>query len=184
MKFFLSIIPLTLITLVKSSAIEQSIIQNNHKGHNTIKYPVPGNNPLQYCDSKQTYDVLQIKSLNFTVEERKSHLANKENKVYLDLDAEVTQNIEAGATVEVLVTFARFIIFSETIDLCDLKDSKKSECPILKGPLTVHTQINVPKSWLQRLLTYKAKFINFDQKRITCVISDPLGGLKVEENIF
>lgn len=173
MRLSLSIISLALATIIEGYVIEQSVLHIGDNDHFVRKNPVPGNNSLQYCDSNQNYDILRIQSLNFTVEPQKSTNLKRESKLLVNLTAELTQSIEDGATVDVLVTFGRIIVYSNVVDLCKEEGDADSKCPIEKGFLTFQKEIVVPKPWLKHILTAKANFFNYDQKRITCLISDP-----------
>jgi hypothetical protein len=162
---FLSAASLLLLTAPLSNAAAFSIFdptQATLKTSNEDKFPVKGDNPLQYCAKPEGYK-LNIESVDLSpnpplayvnpeivlLKIRKlitdSLYVFRGQKLTISAKGTLLERIDKGATVNLVVKWGLITLIKQTVDLCDELKNVDLECPLEKGEMTLTKEVELPK---------------------------------------
>ncbi|KAF2663209.1 hypothetical protein BT63DRAFT_380452 [Microthyrium microscopicum] len=125
--------------------------------------PVPGDNPLLFCEEPSKY-ILQIDNVDISPNPPKAG-------VPLTIAASGTLNepVGEGAYIAIQVKYGLITLIKTTIDLCEQVKNVDLECPLKKGPLVVTKDVDLPQQIPPGKYTVLADVFTADDERITCL---------------
>ncbi|KAF4771486.1 hypothetical protein HAV15_004265 [Penicillium sp. str.  len=127
---FLSAASLLVLTAPLANAAAFSIFdptQASLKVNDNEKYPVNGDNPLQYCAKPDNYK-LEIESVDLA-----PNPPLPGQKLTISAKGTLLERIEKGATVNLEVKWGLITLIKQTVDLCEELKNVDLECPPREG---------------------------------------------------
>ncbi|KAJ5554905.1 MD-2-related lipid-recognition [Penicillium sp. DV-2018c] len=135
---------------------------------NDEKFPVKGDNPLQYCAKPDSYK-LEIESVDLA-----PNPPLPGQKLTIAAKGTLLETIEKGATVNLEVKWGLITLIKQTVDLCDELKNVDLECPLEKGHMTLTKEVELPKQIPPGKYSVLADVYNQDQKQVTCLKADDI----------
>lgn len=99
---------------------------------------IPGENPLVYCESPDSY-TLDIKSVDLSPN---PPAAGK--NLTITASGYLKERVEQGAMVHVEVKYGLIKILQQNIDLCEQASNVNLSCPIEKGEMKLTKEVELP----------------------------------------
>ncbi|GAW10880.1 hypothetical protein ANO14919_002160 [Xylariales sp. No.14919] len=134
---------------------------------------VPGDSPLQFCDTDHSRDTVQIEKVDLLPNPPESG-----SKLVIHATGTVYQPIEQGAYVKLTVKYGLIRLISTTADLCEQVDNVDLKCPIEKGVLSITKDVDIPKEVPPGTYNVFADVYNSDDTPITCLEASVTFGSK------
>ncbi|KAI2624271.1 ML domain-containing protein [Hypoxylon sp. NC1633] len=125
---------------------------------------VPGDSPLEFCDSDHSSDIVKIESVDLLPNPPESGA-----DLVIRATGTVFETITEGATVHLIVKYGLIRLINTTADLCEQIKNVDLECPIEKGILSITKSVEIPKEVPPGTYNVYAEVINTDGKPITCL---------------
>ncbi|KAI5868552.1 phosphatidylinositol/phosphatidylglycerol transfer protein [Durotheca rogersii] len=125
---------------------------------------VPGDSPLEFCDSDHSKDVVRIESVDL-----QPNPPQPGSQLVIHATGTVYEPVTQGAYVNLVVKFGLIRLVSTRADLCEQIQNVDLECPIEKGVLTITKTVDIPKEVPPGTYNVYAEVINADKKPITCL---------------
>jgi trehalose/maltose hydrolase-like predicted phosphorylase len=69
---------------------------------------------------------------------------NRGQTLQITASGELTETIEEGAKVNLVVKWGLITLISQTVELCDQIKEVDMECPLEKGPMTLKKEVKLP----------------------------------------
>ncbi|PWW75996.1 ml domain-containing protein [Tuber magnatum] len=126
--------------------------------------PIPGENPLRYCNEDHSDDILTIEKVDLIPNPPIPGQALTIEAVGVLKDV-----VTKGAYVEVSVKYGLITLIKETLDLCDHVNEVDLECPIDQGKLILAKVVDIPKQIPPGKYTVKADAGLIDERPLTCL---------------
>ncbi|KAI4870008.1 phosphatidylinositol/phosphatidylglycerol transfer protein [Hypoxylon rubiginosum] len=140
---------------------------------------VPGDSPLEFCDSDHSNDIVKIESVDLLPNPPESGA-----ELVIRATGTVFETITTGAIVNLVVKYGLIRLISTQADLCEQIGNVDLECPIEKGVLSITKAVEIPKEVPPGTYNVYAEVINADKKPITCLQATvKFGGKKESESI-
>ncbi|CAG7936291.1 unnamed protein product [Penicillium nalgiovense] len=168
---FLSAASLLVLTAPLANAAALSIFdptQASLKANDNEKYPVKGENPLQYCAKPDNYK-LEIESVDLA-----PNPPLPGQKLTISAKGILLERIEKGATVNLEVKWGLITLIKQTVDLCDELKNVDLECPLEKGEMVLTKEVDLPKQIPPGKYSVLADVYNKEQNQITCLKADDI----------
>ncbi|CAI7568516.1 unnamed protein product [Penicillium pancosmium] len=168
---FLSVATLLLASPLVSAASLPSLFdptQATLKVDTTQDFPVKGDNPLNYCENP-TGNILEIKSVDLDPNPPKPGAT-----LTITASGVLSETIEEGATVALVVKWGLITLISQTVDLCEQIKEVDLECPLEKGPMTLTKDVKLPNAIPPGSYSVLADVYTKDQDKITCLKADDI----------
>ncbi|KAL7627571.1 Phosphatidylglycerol/phosphatidylinositol transfer protein [Parahypoxylon ruwenzoriense] len=125
---------------------------------------VPGDSPLEFCDSDHTDDIVKIKSVDLLPNPPESGA-----ELVIHATGTVYEPIKEGAYVNLVVKYGLIRLISTKADLCEQIKNVDLECPIEKGVLSITKSVEIPREVPPGTYNVFAEVFNADDKPITCL---------------
>ncbi|KAI1768801.1 phosphatidylinositol/phosphatidylglycerol transfer protein [Hypoxylon sp. FL1150] len=140
---------------------------------------VPGDSPLEFCDSDHSNDIVKIESVDLLPNPPESGA-----ELVIRATGTVFEPITDGAYVNLVVKYGLIRLISTQADLCEQIGNVDLECPIEKGVLSITKAVEIPKEVPPGTYNVFAEVINADNKPITCLQATvKFGGKKQSETL-
>ncbi|KAI6091315.1 phosphatidylinositol/phosphatidylglycerol transfer protein [Hypoxylon rubiginosum] len=140
---------------------------------------VPGESPLEFCDSDHSNDIVKIESVDLLPNPPESGA-----ELVIRATGTVFEPITDGAYVNLVVKYGLIRLISTQADLCEQIGNVDLECPIEKGVLSITKSVEIPKEVPPGTYNVFAEVINADNKPITCLQATvKFGGSKQSESM-
>ncbi|KAG0677525.1 Phosphatidylglycerol/phosphatidylinositol transfer protein [Pichia californica] len=125
--------------------------------------PIPGNSPIEQCDisSKQSLKLYSV-DLSPNPPERGQNLT-------ITASGFLSDDIEQGAYVDVVVNYGYIKLLTQTYDLCDELPNIDMTCPINNGDYTLTKIVQIPNEVPPGKYTVFARAYNKDDSMISCL---------------
>ncbi|EAW13998.1 ML domain-containing protein [Aspergillus clavatus NRRL 1] len=127
------------------------------------KYPVEGDNPLEYC-ANPAGNILEIKSVDLSPD---PPLPGQ--TLTINASGILNDRVEEGATVALEVKYGLITLIRQTADLCEQIKNVDLECPLEKGEMTLTKQVDLPSHIPPGRYNVHADVYSKDGRRITCL---------------
>jgi len=142
--------------------------QGGGKGQSILKsddpeFPVPGDNPLQFCESPSEY-ILEITNVDL-----KPNPPAAGKTLSIEASGVVHKDIGVGAYVVLQVKYGLITLIRQTVDLCEQVKNVELECPLKAGELTITKDVDLPNEIPPGLYTVLADVYTQDDESITCL---------------
>ncbi|KAH8800925.1 putative Phosphatidylglycerol/phosphatidylinositol transfer protein [Xylogone sp. PMI_703] len=165
MKFTPSVVTLLLSSVAASRGLSERSL--NWPSQSIVaqedKVPVPGDNPLTYCNASHDDDILVLEHVNLTPNPPAASA-----KLTIEAVGTVLQHIEEGAYVDLQVKYG-LIRLNTQADLCEQITNVDLSCPIEKGKIAIVKDIDLPKEIPPGKYTVLADAYTVDRKKIACL---------------
>jgi len=125
---------------------------------------VPGESPLRFCDGDRSQDIVHIEKVDLSPN---PPMAGTD--LVIHATGTVSQTIEKGAYVKLVVKYGLIRLISTTADLCEQVENVDLECPIEKGVLSITKAVAIPKEVPPGTYNVFADVYNEDDTPITCL---------------
>ncbi|KAI0387663.1 phosphatidylinositol/phosphatidylglycerol transfer protein [Hypomontagnella monticulosa] len=125
---------------------------------------VPGDSPLEFCDTDHSNDIVKIESVDLLPNPPETGA-----ELVIRATGTVFETINDGAKVNLVVKYGLIKLISTTADLCEQIGNVDLECPIEKGVLSITKSVDIPKEVPPGTYNVYAEVINNDTKPITCL---------------
>ncbi|KAI0406915.1 ml domain-containing protein [Xylaria palmicola] len=125
---------------------------------------VPGDSPLQFCDSDHSLDTVQIEKVDLS-----PNPPSPGSKLTIQASGTVSTTIQKGAYVKLVVKYGLIRLISTTADLCEQVENVDLKCPIEKGVLSITKDVDIPKEVPPGTYNVFADVYNDDDTPITCL---------------
>lgn len=102
--------------------------------------PVPGDNPLVFCDGDHSMDAVLIDNVDLAPNPPEAG-----SDLLIKAKGTVLKRIEEGAYVKLVVKYGLIRLISTTADFCEQLGNVDLKCPIEKGALEVAKSVEIPK---------------------------------------
>ncbi|KAJ1333690.1 Phosphatidylglycerol/phosphatidylinositol transfer protein [Microdochium nivale] len=126
--------------------------------------PVPGDNPLVFCDGDHSLDTILIDNVDLAPNPPEAG-----SELLIKAKGTVLERIEQGAYVQLVVKYGLIRLISTTADFCEQLGNVDLKCPIEKGALEVTKSVEIPKEVPPGTYHVNAQVFNADDKPITCL---------------
>ncbi|TQS34927.1 hypothetical protein Golomagni_04670 [Golovinomyces magnicellulatus] len=163
MKFIYGSAIFTLVTGAVCHVINPSVNLLPQAGTQNIlsdnDYAVPGHNPFEYCYSDHENDRLQIDYINVDPYPFKKYEISQKGAQFcswltncrgqtlsFDLVGQLLEDVREGAYIIVTIKLGVIQILRKTFDLCENASRANVTCPIEKGPIKFHSEIEIPET--------------------------------------
>ncbi|RKF83712.1 Phosphatidylglycerol/phosphatidylinositol transfer protein [Golovinomyces cichoracearum] len=170
MKFFYGSVVSTLITgavcLVVEPFVSSSPQVAPQKILDDVVYSVPGDISLKYCSGHQEGQLLKISEATVN-----PNPAQKGKILNIDIVGQLPEKVEGGY-VDVVVKIGLIKILQHTIDLCDDDSIAKITCPLEKGPVKLHSEIEIPEQVPPALFHVHAQAYTNNDEYLFCLESN------------
>jgi len=127
------------------------------------KVSVPGENPLVYCGSPDSYS-LKIDSVTLSPNPPKAG-----QKLTITASGTVGETIVDGAYVNLVVKYGLITLISQTANLCDQLGNVDLKCPLEKGKMVLTKEVDLPSQIPPGKYSVMADVYNDDDKQVTCL---------------
>ncbi|KAI1379292.1 phosphatidylinositol/phosphatidylglycerol transfer protein [Hypoxylon crocopeplum] len=125
---------------------------------------VPGDSPLEFCDSDHSNDIIKIESVDLLPNPPESG-----TELVIRATGTVFETIVDGAVVNLVVKYGLIRLISTQADLCEQIENVDLKCPIEKGVLSITKAVEIPKEVPPGTYNVYAEVISVDEKPITCL---------------
>ncbi|KAI0840895.1 phosphatidylglycerol/phosphatidylinositol transfer protein [Hypoxylon sp. FL0890] len=125
---------------------------------------VPGESPLEFCDTDHSNDIVKIESVDLLPNPPETGA-----ELVIRATGTVFETIENGAYVNLVVKYGLIRLISTKADLCEQIKNVDLECPIEKGVLSLTKSVEIPKEVPPGTYNVYAEVVNHDEKPITCL---------------
>ncbi|KAI1105837.1 phosphatidylinositol/phosphatidylglycerol transfer protein [Jackrogersella minutella] len=126
---------------------------------------VPGESPLEFCDTDHSKDIMKIESVDLLPNPPETGA-----ELVIRATGTVFEPITDGATVNLVVKYGLIRLISTTASLCEQIENVDLECPIEKGVLSITKSVDIPKEVPPGTYNVYAEVVNADGKTpITCL---------------
>ncbi|KAI0014335.1 ML domain-containing protein [Xylariaceae sp. FL0662B] len=125
---------------------------------------VPGDSPLEFCDSDHSKDIVKIESVDLLPNPPESGA-----ELVIRATGTVFETISDGAYVNLVVKYGLIRLLATKADLCEQIQNVDLECPIEKGVLSITKSVDIPKEVPPGTYNVYAEVINADETPITCL---------------
>ncbi|KAI1132498.1 phosphatidylinositol transfer protein [Nemania abortiva] len=126
--------------------------------------PVPGDSPLQFCDSDHSKDIMEIQNVDLLPNPPQSGA-----ELVIHATGTVYEPIEEGATVQLVVKYGLIRLVNQQVSLCEQIENVDLKCPVEKGVLSITKTVEIPKEVPPGTYNVFADVYNADGKPITCL---------------
>ncbi|KAL9100295.1 MAG: hypothetical protein Q9163_004313 [Psora crenata] len=99
---------------------------------------VPGENPLQFCQSASNYSLV-IQKVDLTPNPPEAG-----KQLLIEAEGTFTEEVEAGAYIDLSVKYGLITLINSKVDLCDQMKEVDEQCP-LAGSKVIKKDVNIPK---------------------------------------
>jgi len=161
MKFSVGLVTLLLSSLVASEGFSFSFGGQKALGDGA---PVPGDNPLSYCQAEHGDDLLVLEHVNLTPN---PPAAGK--TLTIEAVGTLLEDVEEGAYVILQVKYGLIRLVNTQADLCQQVSNVDLKCPIKKGKTTITKDVELPKEIPPGTYTVFADAYTADKKKIVCL---------------
>ncbi|RFU29737.1 hypothetical protein B7463_g6614, partial [Scytalidium lignicola] len=173
MKFTSNVVTLLLSTVVASRGLSaggfswpgQSVVAQEDK------VPIPGDNPLTYCNANHDDDILILDHVNLTPNPPAAGAT-----LTIEAVGTLLEKIEEGAYVNLQVKYGLIRLVNTQADLCDQIKNVDLSCPIEKGKISIVKDVSLPKEIPPGKYTVLADAYTFDKKKIACLEAEVVFG--------
>lgn len=128
------------------------------------KEPVPGDNPLSYCEGAAESEFLVIEHVDLVPNPPKPG-----HNLTIEAAGVVKKDIKEGAYVELVVKYGFIQLIQTTVDLCEQIRSIGLDCPIKAGETTITKSVALPQEIPPGKYTVKADVYSSDAEPVTCL---------------
>ncbi|RKF78698.1 Phosphatidylglycerol/phosphatidylinositol transfer protein [Golovinomyces cichoracearum] len=128
-----------------------------------VGYPVPGDNSLNYCSGYQEGEILRISEATFN-----PNPPQRGKTLSIDIVGQLSQKVE-GAYVDVVVKLGIIKLLHTMIDLCADDPRANITCPIEKGPVKLHSEIEIPAQIPPALFYVHVQAYTNDDEDLFCL---------------
>ncbi|KAF3062479.1 Phosphatidylglycerol/phosphatidylinositol transfer protein [Daldinia childiae] len=125
---------------------------------------VPGDSPLEFCDSDHSNDIIKIESVDLLPNPPESGA-----ELVIRATGTVFERIEKGAYVDIVVKYGLIRLLATRADLCEQIGNVDLECPIEKGVLSITKSVDIPKEVPPGTYNVFADVATAEGKPITCL---------------
>ncbi|KAI2607304.1 phosphatidylinositol/phosphatidylglycerol transfer protein [Hypoxylon fragiforme] len=125
---------------------------------------VPGDSPLEFCDSDHSKDIVHIENVDLSPNPPESGA-----ELVIQATGTVFEPITEGAYVNLVVKYGLIRLISTKADLCEQIQNVDLKCPIEKGDLSITKSVEIPKEVPPGTYTVFAEVISADERPITCL---------------
>ncbi|KAH9887848.1 ML domain-containing protein [Xylariomycetidae sp. FL2044] len=125
---------------------------------------VPGDSPLEFCDTDHSKDIVSIESVDLLPNPPESGA-----ELVIRATGTVFEPIEEGAYVNLVVKYGLIRLVNTKADLCEQVSEVDLECPIDKGVLSITKAVDIPKEVPPGTYNVYAEVVNNNSKPITCL---------------
>ncbi|RMJ28029.1 phosphatidylglycerol phosphatidylinositol transfer protein, partial [Aspergillus sp. HF37] len=101
--------------------------------------PVSGDNPLTYCTDPSSY-ILSIDTVNLNPNPPEAG-----QTLTIKASGSLSQTIEDGAKILLMVKYGLITILNGELDLCDQLQEVDLSCPVQKGDLSLTKKVDLPQ---------------------------------------
>ncbi|KAI1386335.1 phosphatidylinositol/phosphatidylglycerol transfer protein [Hypoxylon trugodes] len=137
---------------------------------------VPGDSPLEFCDTDHSNDIIKIESVDLSPNPPETGA-----ELVIKATGTVYETIQDGAKVNLVVKYGLIRLISTTADLCEQVENVDLKCPIEKGVLSLTKAVEIPKEVPPGTYNVYAEVINYDGKPVTCLQATvKFGGSKAD----
>ncbi|MDI1488787.1 MAG: Phosphatidylglycerol/phosphatidylinositol transfer protein [Ramalina farinacea] len=126
------------------------------------KLDVPGDNPLQFCQTTSDY-ILLIQKVDLAPNPPKSG-----QKLLIEAAGTFTEEVEEGAYINLSVKYGLITLIRMRADLCDQMKEVDETCP-LSGAKVIKKEVDIPKEVPPGKYTVLADVYTKDDEQITCL---------------
>ncbi|KAJ5175976.1 Phosphatidylglycerol/phosphatidylinositol transfer protein [Penicillium canariense] len=130
------------------------------------KFPVKGDNPLEYCEDPLTH-LLTIDSVNLTPNPPKPG-----QTLTIEASGTFHETITKGATVNLEVKWGVITLVKQTVDLCEQIENVDLKCPLEKGKMVLTKNVDLPKQIPPGKYSVLADVYTEDSRKVTCLKAD------------
>ncbi|KAI0965220.1 phosphatidylinositol transfer protein [Xylaria arbuscula] len=134
---------------------------------------VPGDSPLQLCESDHGKDVIKIEKVDLLPNPPEAG-----TPLVIRATGTVYERIEKGAYVKLVVKYGLIRLLSTTADLCEQVENVDLKCPIEKGVLSITKSVDIPKEIPPGTYNVFADVYTTDDNPITCLQATVTFGAK------
>ncbi|KAI2469368.1 phosphatidylinositol/phosphatidylglycerol transfer protein [Annulohypoxylon bovei var. microspora] len=126
---------------------------------------VPGESPLEFCDTDHSSDIIKIESVDLSPNPPETG-----SELVIQATGTVYEPITEGATVNLVVKYGLIRLISTTASLCEQIENVDLKCPIEKGPLSITKSVEIPKEVPPGTYNVYAEVVNADGTTpVTCL---------------
>ncbi|RYP32578.1 hypothetical protein DL766_003903 [Monosporascus sp. MC13-8B] len=125
---------------------------------------VPGDSPLEFCDSDHSKDIVHIEKVDLLPNPPEAGA-----ELVIRATGTVLETIEDGAYVNLVVKYGLIRLVNTRADLCEQVSNVDLECPIEKGVLSITKAVEIPKEVPPGTYNVHAEVVTKDDKPITCL---------------
>ncbi|MCJ1440299.1 MAG: Phosphatidylglycerol/phosphatidylinositol transfer protein [Stictis urceolatum] len=167
MQLFKTLLPLLLTSTVAAEiriAGQQIALGGERtKEVGTLDNNVPGKNPLNFCEDPKD-NIVEITSVDLDPNPPEAGKT-------LDIVAKgkVSESVEKGAYVTIVVKYGLIKILTLKEDLCDQLKNVDKECPVEKGEITLKKSVELPSRIPPGKYTVRADAFTKDDDKLTCL---------------
>ncbi|KAB8648495.1 hypothetical protein FH972_026151 [Carpinus fangiana] len=135
----LSLLPTVLLASTAASRATHSLSAfGREQVHLNDGFPIPGDNPLKYCEDPKDY-ILEVTKVDLSPNPPKAGTALSINGV-----GNLRSNVTKAAKVHLQVKYGMIRLINQEVDFCDHVKEVGKECPLEKGPLEIKKDVNLP----------------------------------------
>ncbi|PBP16729.1 putative Phosphatidylglycerol/phosphatidylinositol transfer protein [Diplocarpon rosae] len=125
---------------------------------------VPGDNPLMFCQSDHSSDILTLEEVNLSPNPPEAG-----KTLSIEAKGTLLEDVEDGAKVILQVKYGIIGLVKTEADLCEQVENVDMECPIKKGPITLTKDVELPSQIPDGRYTVFADAYTKDGEHITCL---------------
>ncbi|KAI2635056.1 ml domain-containing protein [Xylaria nigripes] len=125
---------------------------------------VPGASPLEFCDTDHEQDIVHIDNVDLLPNPPQAG-----TKLVINASGTVSEPIQKGAYVKLVVKYGLIRLISTTADLCEQVENVDLKCPIEKGKVDITKSVDIPKEVPPGTYNVHADVFNADDTPITCL---------------
>ncbi|OTB08074.1 hypothetical protein M426DRAFT_52501 [Hypoxylon sp. CI-4A] len=140
---------------------------------------VPGDSPLEFCDTDHSKDIVKIESVDLLPNPPETGA-----ELVIRATGTVFEPITKDAYVQITVKYGLIRLVNMKADLCEQVGNVDLECPIEKGVLSITKSVEIPKEVPPGTYNVFADVYNADDTPITCLQATvKFGGSKESESM-
>ncbi|KID85682.1 phosphatidylglycerol / phosphatidylinositol transfer protein [Metarhizium guizhouense ARSEF 977] len=140
---------------------------------------VPGESPLEFCNSNRDHDAVQIDKVDISPNPPKPG-----KPLLVTFKGDVKKKIAHGAYVKVVVKYGLIQLLSTTADFCEQTQNVDLSCPLEPGKMVITKSIDMPSVIPPGTYNVLADAYTDEDENISCLkatVNFPRPGLLGEE---
>ncbi|KFG81973.1 phosphatidylglycerol [Metarhizium anisopliae] len=140
---------------------------------------VPGESPLEFCNSNRDHDAVQIEKVDISPNPPKPG-----KPLLVTFKGDVKKQIADGAYVKLVVKYGLIQLLSTTADFCEQTQNVDLNCPLEPGKMVIMKSIDMPSVIPPGTYNVLADAYTDDDENISCLkatVNFPRPGLLGEE---